>query len=117
MKGPVLAKLVDLTECSNKIEQCFHELGVGSYGTLLMLTREMNGHEFQQAVMEAKTAKANPMSEEEKGISPSLQTRSGQMQFGQGTSGQGRQAHHRSGAHFTKPQTALDQGLHIAGGK
>ena len=66
MKDPVLAKLVDLTDCSNKIEQCLHELGIGSYGTLLMLTRELTGHDFQQAVLEAKTAKADPLSEEEK---------------------------------------------------
>ena len=66
MKDPFLAKLLDLTECSNKIEQCLHELGIGSYGTLLCLTREINGLSFQQAIMESKTAKANPLSEEEK---------------------------------------------------
>ncbi len=65
MKDPVLAKLIDLTECSNKVEQCLHELGIGSYGTLLMLARELKGPEFQQAVSAAETAKANPLSEDE----------------------------------------------------
>ena len=66
MKDPVLAKLVDLTDCSHKIEQCLHELGIGSYGTLLMLTRELNGHAFRETIMEAKLAKSDPLSEEEK---------------------------------------------------
>jgi hypothetical protein len=67
MRDPVLAKLVDLTECSNKIERCLRDLGVSSYGILFCLTRELSGTSFKEAIMSTKTATANPLSEEETG--------------------------------------------------
>jgi hypothetical protein len=57
---------VDLTGCSNKVNECLRQLGINSYGALVTMIRDKTGREFQQAVMDADAAKVDPLSEEEK---------------------------------------------------
>ena len=57
---------MELTGRSNKINECFHQLGINSYGALATMVRDKTGREFQQAVMEADAARVDPLSDEEK---------------------------------------------------